>query len=64
MRFRPLENTADASRYQGQNLSDCAVEEAGTFEDPKPTDMCLARCVPRAAAVQLILTWRNPEMVL
>jgi hypothetical protein len=26
LRFRPLSNYADAEKYQGQNLSDCAIE--------------------------------------
>ena len=36
LRFRPLENDADAQKYQGQNLSDAAVEEAGNYSDPGP----------------------------
>jgi hypothetical protein len=36
LRFRPLANDADAEKYQGQNLSDCAVEEAGNYPDPSP----------------------------
>lgn len=34
LRFRPLANDADAEKYQGQNLSDCAIEEAGNYTDP------------------------------
>jgi hypothetical protein len=34
LRFRPLSDDADAEKYQGQNLSDCAVEEAGNYADP------------------------------
>jgi hypothetical protein len=34
LRFRPLANDADAEKYQGQNLSDCAIEEAGNYADP------------------------------
>lgn len=34
LRFRPLANDADAEKYQGQNLSDCAIEEAGNYSDP------------------------------
>ena len=33
LRFRPLANDADAEKYQGQNLSDCAIEEAGNYAD-------------------------------
>jgi len=36
LRFRPLENDADAQKYQGQNLTDAAVEEAGNYSDPGP----------------------------
>jgi len=36
LRFRPLGNDADAEKYQGQNLSDCAIEEAGNYADPSP----------------------------
>lgn len=36
IRFRPLESETDAEKYQGQNLTDCAVEEAGNYPDPKP----------------------------
>lgn len=36
LRFRALENVQDAQKYQGQNLSDAAVEEAGNYPDPAP----------------------------
>jgi len=36
LRFRPLETVQDADKYQGQNLSDVAVEEAGVYADPAP----------------------------
>ena len=36
LRFRPLANDSDAEKYQGQNLSDCAIEEAGNYADPSP----------------------------
>lgn len=36
LRFRPLANDADAEKYMGQNLSDCAIEEAGNYSDPSP----------------------------
>ena len=36
LRFRPLERTQDAEKYQGQNLSDVGIEEAGNFADPAP----------------------------
>jgi hypothetical protein len=38
LRFRPLESIADAAKYQGQNLSDADIEEAGNYPDPAPID--------------------------
>lgn len=37
-RFRPLQSVRDASKYQGQNLTDAIVEEAGNYPDPSPID--------------------------
>lgn len=60
VRFRPLENVADAAKYQGQNLSDAAVEEAGNYEDPRPIDMLFGALRSKGGTpVQLILT-ANP----
>jgi hypothetical protein len=39
LRFRPLENVLDAQKYQGQNLSDAAIEESGNYPLPDPIDM-------------------------
>jgi hypothetical protein len=39
IRFRPLERVADAGKYQGQNITDVCVEEAGNYADPRPIDM-------------------------
>lgn len=39
LRFRPLESVEDASKYQGQNLTDAAVEEAGNYPSSEPIDM-------------------------
>lgn len=36
IRFRPLENIKDAGKYQGQNLTDIWIEEAGEYPDPAP----------------------------
>jgi hypothetical protein len=36
LRFRPLANNDDAEKYQGQNLSHAAVEEAGNYSEPSP----------------------------
>jgi hypothetical protein len=38
MRFRPLERVSDADKYQGQNLSDVVIEEAGLYPSPDPID--------------------------
>jgi len=60
VRFRPLENVTDAEKYQGQNLTDAAVEEAGNYPEPKPIDMLFGALRSKAGVpVQLILT-ANP----
>lgn len=60
IRFRPLENVSDAEKYQGQNLTDAAVEEAGNYPDPKPIDMLFGALRSKMGVpVQLILT-ANP----
>ena len=60
IRFRPLENTVDAQKYQGQNLSDAAVEEAGNYPAPAPIDMLFGALRSKSAVpVQLLLT-ANP----
>lgn len=38
LRFRPLERASDAEKYQGQNVTDACVEEAGQYPDSKPID--------------------------
>jgi hypothetical protein len=60
LRFRPLESLTDAEKYQGQNLTDAAVEEAGNYEDSAPLDRLhgALRSV-HGVPVQLILT-ANP----
>ena len=60
VRFRPLESKADAEKYQGQSLTDAAIEEAGNYPFPDPIDrlngvLRSAKGVP----TQLILT-ANP----
>lgn len=35
-RFRPLERLQDAEKYQGQNVTDICIEEAGNYPDPSP----------------------------
>lgn len=57
LRFRPLDKVDDAAKYQGQNVSDACVEEAGLYPDPKPIDRIQG--ILRSAAgvpTQLILT--------
>jgi hypothetical protein len=60
LRFRALENVDDAQKYQGQNLTDAVIEEAGNYGSSAPIDRlfgCLrsARGVP----IQLSMT-ANP----
>jgi len=57
LRFRPLENIADTEKYQGQNITDICVEEAGNYPDPRPIDRMngVLRSVHGVPA-QLILT--------
>lgn len=38
LRFRPLERVKDAEKYQGQNITDACVEEAGNYPDSRPID--------------------------
>lgn len=60
LRFRPLESVRDANKYQGQNLSDAAIEEAGNY--PMPDPIWRIRAALRSAAgvpTQMILT-ANP----
>lgn len=57
LRFRPLERIQDAEKYQGQNITDACVEEAGQYPDPAPIDrlngvLRSARGIP----TQLVLT--------
>lgn len=60
LRFRPLESVQDAAKYQGQNLSDAAVEEAGNYPDSAPIDMLFGALRSKAGVpIQLILT-ANP----
>ena len=60
IRFRPLENMQDAEKYQGQNLTDAAIEEAGNYPDPAPIDR-LFGCLRSVGGVpiQLVTTF-NP----
>lgn len=57
LRFRPLERVQDAEKYQGQNVSDACVEEAGQYPQPAPIDR-LNGILRSASGVptQLILT--------
>lgn len=60
IRFRPLENTTDAQKYQGQNLSDAAVEEAGNYETPAPIDMLHGALRSKAGVPTQLLLTANP----
>jgi hypothetical protein len=60
IRFRPLENTAAAAKYQGQNITDIAVEEAGNFPSSAPIDMLFGTLRSKAGVpAQMVLT-ANP----
>lgn len=60
VRFRPLETDDDAEKYQGQNLTDAAVEEAGNYPDPSPIWKLFGALRSKAGQpIQLILT-ANP----
>lgn len=37
-RFRPMESVKDATKYQGQNVTEFIVEEAGNYATPAPID--------------------------
>ena len=60
MRFRPMESTSDAEKYQGQSLTDAAVEEAGNYPFSDPIDR-LFGCLRSSSGVpvQLLLS-ANP----
>lgn len=60
VRFRPLENDADAAKYQGQNLTDAAVEEAGNYPKPDPIFKLFGALRSSGGVpIQLLLTF-NP----
>jgi hypothetical protein len=60
LRFRPLLDESDASKLQGQSISDAAVEEAGNFPDPSPIWKLFGVLrSPTGIPTQLILTF-NP----
>jgi|SRR5579859_442561 len=60
IRFRPLETVSDADKYQGRNISDAAVEEAGNYPASAPIDR-LFGCLRSSfgVPVQLMLS-ANP----
>jgi hypothetical protein len=55
LRFRPLSSIKDADKYQGQNLSDACVEEAGLYPSPDPIDR-LWGALRGGGGAQLLLT--------
>lgn len=55
LRFRPLASIQDADKYQGQNLSDACVEEAGLYADPAPIER-LWGALRGGGGAQLLLT--------
>jgi hypothetical protein len=55
--FRYLETVTDAAEYQGRNLTDAWVEEAGQYPDPAPIDRLFGVLRSSAAVpIQLVLT--------
>lgn len=57
IRIRPLEQVSDTEKYQGQNLTDVIIEEAGNYPDPAPIDrMHGALRSGRGVPCQMILT--------
>jgi hypothetical protein len=60
MAFRYLEKVSDADQYQGRNVTDAWVEEAGQYANPAPIDRLNAVLrSPHGVPTQLILT-ANP----
>lgn len=60
IRFRPLENDADAQKYQGQNLTDVGIEESGNFANPAPIWKLFGALRSKAGVpTQMVLTF-NP----
>src|SRR5690606_3323708 len=58
--FAYLDSTADADEYQGRNVTDAWVEEAGQYPDPTPIDRLYGVLrSSQGVPVQLILT-ANP----
>ncbi len=55
LRFRPLASVKDADKYQGQNLSDACVEEAGLYASPDPIDR-LWGALRGGGGAQMLLT--------
>jgi hypothetical protein len=60
LRLRPLANTDDASKYQGQGISFAVIEESGLYASPDPIDRIFgALRSAHGVPVQLVLT-ANP----
>lgn len=59
LRFRPLENDADAEKYQGQNLTDVGIEEAGNYASEAPIFKLFGALRSQYVPIQMILTF-NP----
>lgn len=56
LRFRPLERTSDAAKYQGQNLTDACVEEVGLYPTSGPIDRLWGALRSREVPIQLLQT--------
>lgn len=60
IRFRPLRMVVDADKYQGQNISDMCIEEAGQYPDPAPIDRLFGALRSAAGANTQMLLTGNP----
>jgi hypothetical protein len=60
LRFRPLLRVSDAEKYQGQNLLDCCVEEAGNYPDPAPIMKLFGAMRSTSGAPAALVMTANP----
>lgn len=60
LRFRPLERVEDSDKFQGQNLSDAYVEEAGQYPTSKPIDRLQAALRSAAGVPTVLVMTGNP----
>lgn len=58
--FKYLETTKDAEEYQGRNVTDAWVEEAGQFPDPEPIDMLFGALRSSVGVPEQLVLTGNP----